>query len=77
MGLLEYRAMTSLRDVAHDGVLLTVSNRSAPDQVVWSVKAGEKDRPSRTKSHPAGSPFSSQQDGPPCWASPLAFVLIV
>jgi len=31
MGLLEYQAMPSLRDVAHDGALCTISNRSAPD----------------------------------------------
>ncbi len=34
------------------------------------------DRPSRTKSHPAGSISSSQPGGPPCWASSLAFGLI-
>jgi hypothetical protein len=32
MGLhVEYQAMPSLRDVAHDGVLCTFSNRSAPN----------------------------------------------
>jgi hypothetical protein len=31
-GLLEYQALPSLRDVAHDGVLCTFSNRSTPDQ---------------------------------------------
>ncbi len=31
MGLLEYQAMPSLRDVAHDGALCTFSNISAPD----------------------------------------------
>jgi hypothetical protein len=31
MGLLEYHAMSSLRDVAHDGVLCTFNNRSAAD----------------------------------------------
>jgi hypothetical protein len=34
-------------------------------------------RPSRTKSHPAGSISSRQPGGPPCWTSPLAFGLIV
>jgi hypothetical protein len=29
MGLLEYHAIPSLRDVVHDGVLCTFSNRSA------------------------------------------------
>ncbi len=33
MSTLEYQAMPSLRDVAHDGVLCTFSNRSDPDQV--------------------------------------------
>jgi hypothetical protein len=46
MGLLEYQAMPSLRGVAHDGALCTISNRAAPDwgkwcgpsgQVVWTV----------------------------------------
>jgi hypothetical protein len=50
--------MPSLRDVAHNGVLCTFSNRSAaPDrgkQVGWSVRVGSMDRLSRTKSHPAG-----------------------
>jgi hypothetical protein len=32
MGLLQYQAMPSLRDVAHGGVLYTFSNRSAPDR---------------------------------------------
>jgi hypothetical protein len=32
MGLLVYQAMPSLRDLAHDGVLCTFSNRSAPDR---------------------------------------------
>jgi hypothetical protein len=32
MGLLEYQTMPSLRDVAHDRVLCTFSNRSAPDR---------------------------------------------
>ncbi len=35
MGLLEYWAMPSFHDVAHDGVLCTISNRSAPDRVKW------------------------------------------
>jgi hypothetical protein len=74
MGPLEYQTMPFLRVVAQDGVLCTFSNRSA--QVVWFVWAGGMDRPSRTKSHPAGSLSSSQPDGPPCRASPLAFGLI-
>jgi hypothetical protein len=35
MGLLEYRAMPSLRDVAHDGVLCTFSNKIALDGGNW------------------------------------------
>jgi hypothetical protein len=40
MGLLEYQTFSflffsSLRDVAHDGVLCTFINRSAPDQDKW------------------------------------------
>jgi hypothetical protein len=38
MGLLEYQAMPSLRDAAHDGGLCTFSNR--PEQVVWYIRAG-------------------------------------
>ncbi len=70
--------MPSLRGVAHDGVLCTFCNKSAPDRGKWcgpSRQAG-MDRPSRTKSHPAVSLSSSQPGGPPCWASPLAFGLI-
>jgi hypothetical protein len=69
MGLLEYQAMPSLRDIAHDGVLCTFTNRSAPDRDKWCG-------PSRTKSHPAGSFSSSKTGGPPWWASPLVFGLI-
>jgi hypothetical protein len=75
MGLLEYQAMLSLRDVANDDVLCTFSNR--PRQILWSARAGGMDRTSHTKSHPAGSLSSSQPGGPPCWASLLAFGLIV
>jgi hypothetical protein len=55
--VLEYQVMPSLRDVAHDGVLYIFINRSSGQ--VWSVRAGGMDRPSRTKSHPAGSLSSS------------------
>jgi hypothetical protein len=46
VGELEYQAMPSLRDVAHDGILNTFSNRSAtgqdkrcgpPGQAAWTV----------------------------------------
>ncbi len=80
--------MPYLRDKAHGGVLCTFSTKtsatsagfaissqlssSRPGQAVQSVRVGGKDRPSRIKSHLAGSLSSS---GPPCWTSPLAFGL--
>jgi hypothetical protein len=48
----------------------------APGPVVWSVRAGVMDRPSRTKSHPAVSLYSGQPGGPSFWASALIFSLI-
>jgi hypothetical protein len=71
MGLLAYQIMPSLCDIADDGVLCTISTRSAPDRDKWCGPSRQAaiDRPSRTKSHPAGSLSLSQ----PCWASPLAF----
>jgi hypothetical protein len=41
MGILEYQAMPSLRYVAHDGVLFTFSNRSAPDRGKWRGPSGQ------------------------------------
>jgi hypothetical protein len=41
MGLLEYQAITSLRDVAHGCVLCTFSNRSAPDSGKWCGPSGQ------------------------------------
>ncbi len=69
MALLEYQAMPFLRGIAHDGVLCTFST-FRQGEVAWSVRQA-----AWTKSHPAGSPSSSQPGGPPCWASPLAFGL--
>jgi hypothetical protein len=40
MVYLEYHVMPSLRDVAHDGVLCTLSNRSAPDWGKWCGPSG-------------------------------------
>ncbi len=79
MGLLEYQAMYSLRDLAHDGVLCTFIN--TVDQAQTGANGVVRQdrwhgRPLCTKSHPAGSLSSSQSGGPPCWASPLAFGLI-
>ncbi len=78
MGLLEYQAMFSLRDVAHGGVLCTLVLDQPKTAVVCSVRTGGMGRPSRTKSHPTELHTSSQpQPGvPPCWTSPLAFGLI-
>ncbi len=69
--------MPSLREIAHDGVLCTFSNKSAPDRGKWCgpSRQAAMDRPSRTNSHSAGSLSSSQPGGPPCWTSPLAFGL--
>ncbi len=72
---IEFQAMTSLRDIAHDGVLCTFIKRSAPDrgklcgpsgQSAWAVHHVQND-----KITPFGSLSSSQPGGPPCWASPL------
>ncbi len=41
MVLLENQAMPSLRNVAHDGVLCTFSNRSAPDRGKWCGPSGK------------------------------------
>jgi hypothetical protein len=71
------QAMTSLHDVARDGVLCTfnnrctLNNRSAPDRgkcMVWSVH--------HVQNHTLLGHSSSQLGGPPCWTSPLAFGLI-
>ncbi len=40
MSLLEYQALPSLRDVAHDGVLCTFRNRSAPGRGKWCSPSG-------------------------------------
>jgi hypothetical protein len=41
MGLLEYKAMPSFRDVNYDDVLCTISNRSAPDRASGMVRQGQ------------------------------------
>jgi hypothetical protein len=41
MALLEYQNMPSLRDVAHDGVLCTFSNRAAPGWGNWCGPSGQ------------------------------------
>jgi hypothetical protein len=68
MGLLEYQAMPSLRDVAHDGVLCTFSNTETGASGV--VRQGWRHEPSTTyKITPCWVTLS------PCWASPLVFGL--
>ncbi len=78
MGLLEYQAMPSFRDVDHDCVLSTFSNRSAPGRNKWCGPSGQAawsvhhvQNHTRMVTVP-----SSQPGGPPCWTSPLAFGLI-
>jgi hypothetical protein len=41
MGQLEYQAIPSLRDVAHDGVLCSYSNRLAPYYGKWCGPSGK------------------------------------
>ncbi len=87
MGLLEYQAMPSLCDVAHDGCVQVLYNSSwkfhqlaAGQLLSWQPVQYGKGRqygPSITyKITPAGSLSSSQPGGPSCWASPLVFSLI-
>jgi len=59
MGLLEYQTMPSLRDVAHDRVLCTFSNRSAPDRGASGVVRHT------TQSHNLLGLLSSSQPGWP------------
>ncbi len=75
MGLLEFQAMPSLRDVAHDGVHLVTNQPQTGASGV--VRQGRWHGPSiTTKSHPARSLSSSLTGGTACWTSPLAFGLI-
>ncbi len=68
MGLLEYQAIPSLRDVAHDGWLCTFTKyQQLKNQLgspsYWCVteKAGGTARPTRTQSHlPGHFPPASQ-----------------
>jgi hypothetical protein len=75
ISLLEYQAKPSLRDVAHEGWLSTVTE-AGNSISSHTEKAGGTARTSRTKITPAGSLSSSQPGGPPCWASPLDSGLI-
>ncbi len=62
MGLLEYQAMPSLRDIANDGWLCTfIISQQLEIPQARIRKAGGRDRPSHTKSHLSGhSPPASQ-----------------
>jgi hypothetical protein len=88
MGLLEYRAMTSLHDIAHDEWLCTFTENSSwkfnqlaavqllSGQLVLYGK-GRRYGPSITyKITPCRVTLLQPTRGPPCWASPLAFGLI-
>jgi hypothetical protein len=47
MGLIEYQVMPSLHDLANDGVLCTLSNRSASDRGASGVvRQGRRHEPS-------------------------------
>jgi hypothetical protein len=68
MGLLEYHAMHSLRDLAHDGWLCTFTLQQQleiPSAHSWAapVRACGMDRPSRTKSHLLGHSPPARQAG--------------
>ncbi len=87
MGLLEYRAMPSLRDIGHDGGLYTFTikqqleipsarNCAAPVRETGTVRKRQTVWPAiMYKITPARSITSSQPSRPPWWASPLAFGL--
>jgi hypothetical protein len=69
IALLEYQDMPSLRDLAHDGVLCTSSNRSALNRGMWCGQSWQAVWTAYyVQSYtPAGSLFSSQagcRDGP-------------
>ncbi len=84
-GLLDYQAMRSLREGVVYIYYITLAGNSISTQLGSSFqsnrygteKAGGTARPSRTKSHPAGPLSSSQPGGQLCWASHLAFGLII
>jgi hypothetical protein len=80
MGLLEYQAIPSLRDVAHFGGLCAFSDKPAAAAAGFarSSLAGQA---ALTVHHVQnqtllGPLYSSQPGGPPCRTSPLAFGLI-
>ncbi len=87
MGLLEYQAVPSLCEVAHDGYTVYIYNITAEGNSISSHlgiscqgnQYGTKKADVtviKDKITPAGSLSSSQPGGPPCWFSPLAFGLI-
>jgi hypothetical protein len=88
MGLLEYQAMPSLRDVAHDGWLCTFTKEqqlempsarswAAPVGTTGTVRKRQAVRPvHRVQNHTGRVLASSLPGGPPCWVSTLAFGII-
>jgi hypothetical protein len=72
-GCIQCHTRTSATAAAFAGSLQLSSSR--PGQAVRSVRDGGIDRPSKHKSHPAGSLSSSQPGGLPCWVISLAFNL--
>jgi hypothetical protein len=75
MGLLEYKAMPSLRDGALDGWLCTFTIQQQLEipsacSLAAPVRATGTVRPFTYKITPDWSLFSSQPGRPPCWASP-------
>jgi hypothetical protein len=78
-GSTRVRSVTSLRDVAHDSVLCTFSNRSTQHRGKWCGLSGQAAwTVHHVQNHtlPGYSPSAMQLGGLPCWASPLAFDLI-
>jgi hypothetical protein len=65
---LEYQTMPSLRDVAHDDVLCTLSNRSAPDRGKWCGLSGQAAWTAhRVQNHTLmGHSPPGSHGGPPC-----------
>ncbi len=74
MGLLEYQAMPSLRQAAHDNALCTFNNRSAPDRDKWLSLSGQEARTTCTKSHPAGALSSAVSKAGLCVGPALGLI---
>ncbi len=72
MILLEYQAMPSLRDGAHDGVLCTFSNRSDLDRDKWCDPSVRVAWTVHHVQNPNLLGHTIQLGGPLCLASPLS-----